>query len=58
MLPANGGAVLSAIVNTSRSNIKNIAFQLDGGDPIDILSVEGGQLIPDDVFNNTAPFRV
>ena len=47
-----------AIINTSRSNIKNIALQLDGAkDTTDLLSVEGGQLVPDITLINTAPFQ-
>ncbi len=55
-LPASAGA--QAIINTSRSNIKNIALQLDGTkDVTDVLSMEGGQLVPDITLINTAPFQ-
>ena len=44
-----------AIINTSRSNIKNIALQLEGAkDTTDLLSVEGGQLAPDITLIDTA----
>lgn len=55
-LPAVSPA--QSLVNTSRSNIKNIALQLDGGtDTTSLLSVEGGQLVPDITLVNTAPFQ-
>lgn len=51
-----GGAVLTSIVNTSRSNIKQIALQLDGGGMSDVAAVEGGQLVPGYTFVNSSPF--
>ena len=47
-----------ALINTSRSNIKNIALTLDTGkDTTDLLSVDGGQLVPQITLINTAPFQ-
>ncbi len=55
-LPALTNA--QSLVNTSRSNIKGIVLTLDGAkDTTDLVSVEGGQLVPDITLINTAPFQ-
>ena len=46
VVPWNGSAVLTSLVNTSRSNIRGIVLSLGAGDATDVLSVEGGDRVP------------
>ena len=56
-LPASAAAQ-TAIIKTSRSNIKQIVLQLDGAsDSTDVLAVEGGQPVADIMLVNVAPFQ-